>query len=121
MSNEPVEVKKCIACDRTRPITSFHKNSNYESGRDSRCKICKTRGITKHPHKHITKEKDRFQSGFKLNGVKDYDFCQMWKLLRDIGYDTDTDIHQQFVDKYGLKYKKRPYRNNVRLQPNDCE
>jgi hypothetical protein len=28
-----------------------------------------------------------------------------------MGYDIGGDIHKQFADKHGLKYRKRPYKN----------
>ena len=50
---------------------------------------------------------------FSLSGVRKEEYELMWELLKQMGYDVNKDIHQQFIDRYNptmkkpMKYRKR--------------
>ena len=43
-----------------------------------------------------------------LSGIKQDDYCQMYKMLSKMGFDVTMDIHPQFAKKWGLKVSKTP-------------
>ena len=111
--------KICKACDIEKPVTDYHKNPKMKTGRANVCKKCVALG------KRIRKENvssieaqlkwDRIkEEKTRLSFVSKEDYLLMYEFLRGIGYDTDGDIHQQFLDKWNphvkgklMKKKKR--------------
>ena len=130
------ERKVCKACDVEKPVTDYHKNPKMRTGRANVCKKCVALG------KRIRKENvssieaqlkwDRIkEEKTRLSFVSKKDYLLMYEFLRGIGYDTDGDIHQQFLDKWNphvkgklMKKKKRrstslnAYLPNGEVNPN---
>ena len=128
--------KICKACDIEKPVTDYHKNPKMRTGRANVCKKCVALG------KRIRKENvssieaqlkwDRIkEEKTRLSFVSKEDYLLMYEFLRGIGYDTDGDIHQQFLDKWNphvkgklMKKKKRrstslnAYLPNGEVNPN---
>ena len=110
--------KVCKNCGKTKSIESFGVNKMYKTGREPNCKICrntKQRLSRKIKPRKIT---DRFS--LRMGGLQKSDWCKMYKFLEQIGYDVNGDIHKQFVEKHGLVYGKRYYKNVVTYVPQDC-
>jgi hypothetical protein len=43
-----------------------------------------------------------------LSGIKEDDYCQMYKMLSKMGYDVTKDISVQFAEKHSLLVSKSP-------------
>lgn len=107
----------CTVCNIEKSIESFYRCKGCRNGRVSICKICKQKGlkINKehiiHPFNQMWRQPDT--KFFSLAGVRKQEYDIMWDLLKQMGYDTNKDIHQQFLDRYNphlekpMKYKKR--------------
>lgn len=113
------EKKICKSCDIEKLITDFHLNPKMKSGRANVCKKCVSLG------KRITDpNKPSLQAQLKWDRLKEdksrmsfvtvEDYLLMYEFIRLCGYDTDKDVHQQFLDKWNphvngkpMKYKKR--------------
>lgn len=109
--------KKCVACGKIKKLESFGKNNQLKDGIENRCKICKANYQKAYLAR---KPKIRPEKGPKLSGLNKSDWCATYKLLAQMGYDVTKDIHQQFADKYGFDYKKRPARNKIQFLSTDC-
>jgi hypothetical protein len=107
----------CSICKIEKSIDSYYRCKGCKGGRNSICKLCKQKGLKVnkdhivHPFNQMWRQPE--EKFFSLNGVKKEDYVLMWELLKNMGYDIDKDIHQQFLDKHNktrikpMKYKKR--------------
>lgn len=109
--------KKCNTCGKIKRIESFGKNKMMKDGIENRCKICKSN----YQRAYLAKKpRPQAESGPKLQGITKNDWCVTYELLSIMGYDITKDIHLQFAEKYGVRYKKRPKRNKIQYPPTDC-
>lgn len=112
------KMKKCGECRELKPIYSFPDRMYELDGKGAICKICNREKRKNTPKVLKRKAKDQFN----LRRVTMEDYCQMYELLRLIGYDPKKDIHQQFLDKHGLV--KRKYRTSQQVNKynyQDCK
>jgi len=106
-----MDKKICKACDTEKPIKQFYRNSVFKDGYDSRCKLCKSQnkkiykaqGDWKKPKPY----QQKWEEQFNIKAATKTDYLLMYEFMKKIGYDIDQDVHQQFCDKFKLKYKKR--------------
>ncbi len=108
--------RTCRICKRTKNITSFHRQKSGKDGYNNACKICMIHYL-KQRNERINGVED---DNFKLTGVKKSDWCKTWELLKEMGYDINQNIHQQFIKKYGLKEKQRSKKPYLLYTPKDC-
>lgn len=112
-------MKKCKRCGKEKKKSSFYKCKNYPDGLDYYCKICKNDSQKKY-RKNLPKSSTSTDRDLLMSGINKKDWCNTYRFLKHIGYDINGDIHKQFSEKYSLKYKKRPLRNNITFKPEDC-
>ena len=111
--------KFCVKCGREKKLTSFYKNKSSKDGVQTYCKICQTE-IGKKYYKY-EKHDARKADEPVLTGLAKTDFCEMYEVLKKMGYDPNGDIHAQFNERHGFtKYKKRPARNLVLMTYQEC-
>lgn len=111
-----MEKKICRACQLSKDITSFYKSGNGYLPRCKQCIRSKKLIYEKKPESHQTKRKwATFDDNhFKIGNPTKSDYQGMWDLLRELGYECNPNksIHQQFLEKHGLKMKiKSDYKN----------
>jgi hypothetical protein len=94
--------KTCTRCGETKPVTEFYRNSANKDGYAHGCKVC---------HSDYQRRTIAQNREINLNGTTYDDYYNSYELLKFMGYDLNQDIHKQFADKHGLKYRKRPYKN----------
>jgi hypothetical protein len=94
--------KTCTRCGQTKPLTEFYRSSAGKDGYAHGCKTC---------HSEYQRNKLRENNELNLHGTTYDDYHNCFELLKFMGYDIGGDIHKQFADKHGLKYRKRPYKN----------
>jgi hypothetical protein len=111
------EKKICNACKIEKSIESFYRCKNCRGGKLPICKTCKQHGVKVnkdhivHPFNQMWRQPD--SKFFSLSGVRKEEYELMWELLKQMGYDVNKDIHQQFIDRYNptmkkpMKYRKR--------------
>lgn len=125
-----MEKMKCNACQIEKNITSFYKCKDCKNGVIKICKSCKLKGIK-------SKRRDDYIHPFNLNFRNDEssqislanttkeDYEQMYLVLKNMGYNINGDIHQQFIDKFNLQtdepmnYKPRKGRPNFYIPDGD--
>lgn len=110
---------KCSTCGKFKKVESFSKNNRNKSGRDSKCKICKNL------YQKLGREKrgevfTETLSYAKMSGLTKRDWCKTYEFLKSMGYDVTKDIHLQFTERHGLRYKQRPKRNKITYTYEDC-
>lgn len=113
--------KICNDCKELKPLEEFHNRSNSTDGKQCRCKKCannwykKYRELNEIPSKRKNRQFDRPV----MTVTTKEDWCLMYFVLQKIGYDIYGDIHQQFLDRTGLKkYKEKKFKR--RYNPEDC-
>ena len=105
--------KICRTCNLELPIDNFYRNTTYKDGRYNDCIPCysikRKIYLSNQPTKETKKNKPLLESSyFQLRGVNKEDYEVMYKFLEHMNYNLEGDIHQQFIDKHGIKtYKKR--------------
>jgi hypothetical protein len=111
-----METKICKICEIEKPLESFYVCHKCHKGRQATCKICilEKRNKKDKPIHQFNKEFRKSEAAhFSMAGCTKQDYMDMYELLRDMGYDVDGDVHQQFLnrhnqnEKYPMKYKKR--------------
>lgn len=108
--------KECSVCGLVKPITNFHNRSVEKDGYNKKCKKCVTEYINR-SKKTNWKKKPRFG----LTRLSREHWCNMYELLKTIGYDIQRDIHEQFIKKYNItEYKERPNKNTLTYKGCDC-
>jgi hypothetical protein len=109
-------IKTCSSCGVTKKITSYHKRQIEPDGYAKRCKICVN--LYNHSRKK-TSYKEEVKIG--LTRLRKQDWCQMYSFLEKMGYNTNEDIHAQFIKRHeGLEYKQRPRKNTLTFIGSDC-
>ena len=108
--------KICRTCNLELPIDNFYRNTTYRDGRYGDCIPCYNKKRKIYLSNQSTKEKKKnnplLESSFlQLRGVNKEDYETMYRFFNSIGYNIEGDIHQQFIDKHGIKtYKQRKKR-----------
>lgn len=97
--------KRCISCYELKYKKDFYKSKRYLDGFMSRCKECYNNKI------FIDKDYPSF-GAINIGQINEESFNDMNELLSSMGYDTDRDIHEQFIhrmaSKYGIKFEYQP-------------
>ena len=109
--------KVCTKCDQMKPIQDYGINRAYKTNTEPVCKVCR-RKIQKGYRKN--KQISSNRGILRMSNTTKEDWCRMYLFLGQIGYDTNEDIHKQFVEKYGLEYKERPIKNLLSYRSEDC-
>jgi len=118
-------MKTCYVCGREKKFESFGRNNQYSDGLQRMCKICKNdrqRNYMKkrgRPRKQNSNEK--IDTKFRLVNPTKNDWCLMWSLLTEIGYDVNKNIHEQFAEKYKVPVKVKPPEKPNAYIPSQCE
>lgn len=107
--------KICTGCHEEKPIDQFHKRQYNEDGYNHRCKVC----VNEYNLKRI-KTREEGQVYMKMSALRKCDWCEMYNLMKGMGYDPELDLHSQFAAKYNLKPKKRWYKNHLSYTWKDC-
>lgn len=94
-----------MSCGRTKSLDSFTRNKNMVDGRLNRCKICHNARMKKY---RVKEKNDPFTRALRLYNTKKEDWCMMWDLLAEMGYDLEKDVHEQFAMKYSVPFKEKP-------------
>jgi hypothetical protein len=122
IDKEALIEKMCKACKMVKSIKSFHRNNLFKDGYDSRCKLCKQKGITC-TKKGNTKDFQRAikdaDNGLRLSSVRREDWLEAYQLLSQMGYDLNKNISEQFCEKYNLKYKEKRDAKGLYKTPKD--
>jgi hypothetical protein len=114
MSIEPEITKLCRACNKEKKVSQFHKQ-NAADGYTARCKMCQNNGTLIPKEKFVKNE----IVPLTLTGLKEGDYVDMYNFFQSIGYSLDTDIHEQFCIKYGLKPSNPRQTFNYHFSPED--
>ena len=109
--------KVCTKCNQMKPSQDYGVNRAYKSNTEPVCKVCR-RKIQKGYRKN--KQISSNRGILRMSNTTKEDWCRMYLFLGQIGYDTNEDIHKQFVEKYGLEYKERPIKNLLSYRSEDC-
>lgn len=115
-----MKTKVCKSCGKEKKVESFTKNKNMRSGYLNTCKICFNQRAKQYREKK-EKVKLELDPNLRLANTKLLDWCRMWKIVEQLGYDIHGDIHQQFCERHTLPYKKKPPKNIKTYIPSDCE
>jgi hypothetical protein len=110
--------KVCTKCNQMKPIEDYGINRAYKTNTEPVCKVCRRKiqkGYRVKKHKKITN-----RGTLRMSNTTKEDWCRLYMFLGQIGYDTNEDIHKQFVEKYGLEYKERPIKNLIPYRSEDC-
>lgn len=91
--------KICKVCEEELPFESFHVRRASTDGYDYRCKDCRQKQI------HNT---------VGLNEAADRVSKPARKILERLGYDTDGDVHEQFMERWGELIYSSIERNKFR-------
>ena len=99
--------KKCSCCKEIKDETFFYKNKNSKKdGLQSTCKKCSyIQTKQSNDKKRLLEGKRKTKRDGKfltLSGIKQEDYCQMYKMLSKMGYDITKNISVQFAEKYSL-------------------
>jgi hypothetical protein len=110
-------------CGVEKKLTSFSPNKNSRDGLHYYCKLCWTAKIKEYqknkPKK--VKEKEVIDTRFRLINTTKEDWCKMFSIMKDMGYDLSKNIHQQFIEKHNLPAKKSPAGKPIKsYNPSDC-
>ena len=106
--------KICRTCNLELPIDNFYRNTTYRDGRYNDCIACysvkRKKYLAELPK--VKQQKPLQESSFlQLRGVNKEDYETMYRFFNSIGYNIEGDIHQQFIDKHGIKtYNQRKKR-----------
>jgi hypothetical protein len=115
-----------MGCGRVKSVASFYKYVKSPDGLNPRCKICCSQYQREHrKEKTIENKKDKLNDNRHLSlfNPTQKDYCMMYKMLTNMGYDVKKNIHKQFVNKHSLEYQKRTddWENKYKLEDCDCE
>lgn len=117
LEKKVLKSKICCSCLKRKELeTGFHKNSAMKDGRYNRCKICVNLGLNCRP-KPSNKKIKRFKKndGPYLLNIRDTDWIEMYDFLKQIGYDLNGSIHEQFCSKYNLTPKERTKEKSIQF------
>jgi hypothetical protein len=115
-----MEGKICNICRETKTIESFSINKNTKDGRSYKCKSCQNEYNRKttalYRERKRNKEREWRQRKAKEDaivshiGFKSFDFARdhsnTLKFLRNMGYDMNKDIHEQFLQRVLIAFGK---------------
>lgn len=116
-------MKVCKDCRIEKPREEFSRRVRNNDGLNGQCKSCERAYGKKYRKGYRRKQDDSRNvdsSHIDMKGIRKLSWCQTYEILSKIGYDVTKDIHEQFVNKYGLSYKQRPIRNIATFTPEDC-
>jgi hypothetical protein len=99
---EGLKTKICKICKLEKSLKSFNKNGSFRDGYQSRCKLCVKNGYLIHKDNIIDKDYE-WPDSFRLRNPTKSDYTEMWKLMKNIGYDLNRSISDQFCEKYGFE------------------
>lgn len=106
--------KICRTCNLELPIDNFYRNTTYKDGRYNDCITCYLTKRKIYLSNQPTKENKKssvYSTFLQLRGVNKEDYITMYQFFHSIGYNLEEDIHQQFIDRHGIKtYKQRKKR-----------
>jgi len=107
--------KKCSYCKQIKDVSFFYKSSNSKCGLQSTCKKCSYEQTKDCNEKRKIIQEDGIKKtktkSLTLSGVKQSDYCEMYKMVFKMGFDpsnSEKDVHTQFCEKWGLKVSKSP-------------
>lgn len=111
-----MEQKKCTKCEKIKPLSEFYARLSSKDKKQSHCKECMnfySRDYKdKNPDKAYYRKTSYSDKLFGIRGFTIKDIPKVWDLLKKLGYDTNKDIHTQFIDKvyikHGVKLNKKP-------------
>ena len=108
-----METRICKVCGKEKKLNQYYKQGTGKGGYTGKCKLCYIEYRKKlelnTPFNYSIKPKNLFSSNreIKIYCATKKDYCDMYNLLEEIGYNPNEDIAMQFAQKYNLPYKKR--------------
>ena len=123
-----MKTRICKVCGREKVINHFYKHPTGRDGYSSKCKICymdyRKKWELNRPVDDLPKPKNLFISNreIKIYCATKKDYCDMYNLLEEIGYNPSEDIAMQFAKKYNLPFRERKgNRDNNKWSYSDCK
>ena len=115
--------KVCIKCGIDKPISEYHKSKAFTDGINSKCGLCVNTYNSIRNKKKTKEKKGDTNRHLSLFNPTQKDYCMMYKMLTNLGYDIKKNIHKQFVDRHSLEYQKKidSWKNKYNLEDCDCE
>ena len=118
-------MKKCRNCKIEKPLDQFGIRKGNIDGRNGQCKSCESEYGKKYRKGYRAKDDENRNvdsTHIDMKGIRMYEWCQTYRILSEIGYNPELDIHTQFIEKHPhLTLKPRPARNKKHFTWEDCK
>lgn len=100
--------KKCGRCKITKSSDSFYKCKATKDGLQGLCKQCSAADIRMRQRRRTKTQGDTRNFNTLFLHLKKEDWCETYEMLSLMGYDVNSDIHLQFIQRHPqLVYKSQ--------------